>query len=88
MYPDREYVDPNTDYKRIGIFAGHELFINRLSVEVHLGYYVYKPFKYESDVYQRVGAKYYLTKNIFAALALKAHGARAEAIEAGIGVRI
>ena len=88
MYPDREYVDPNTDYKRIGIFAGHELFINRLSVEVHLGYYLYKPFKYESDVYQRVGAKYYLTKNIFAALALKAHGARAEAIEAGIGVRI
>lgn len=88
MYPDRAYVDPDTDYKRIGVFVGHELFINRLSVEAQLGYYAYKPFKYEIDMYQRLGAKYYLTKDIFGALALKAHGARAEAIELGIGVRI
>ena len=88
MYPDRAYVDPNTDYKRVGVFVGHELFIDRLSVETQLGYYVYKPFKYEIDMYQRLGAKYYLTKDVFAALSLKAHGARAEAIEAGIGVRL
>jgi hypothetical protein len=88
MYPDRAYVDPETDYKRIGVFVGHELFINRLSVETQLGYYVYKPFKYEIDLYQRVGAKYYFTKQVFAAVSLKAHGARAEAIEAGIGIRI
>ncbi len=88
MYPERPYVDPDTDYKRIGVFVGHELFINRLSVETQLGYYVYKPFNYEVDIYERLGAKYYLTKNFFAALALKAHGGRAEAIEAGFGVRI
>lgn len=87
-YPDRPYLDPNTDYKRIGIFLGHELFINRLSVETQLGVYVYKPYDYESDLYQRLGMKYYFTKNLFAGIALKTHGGRAEAIEAGIGARI
>ena len=87
-YPDRPYLDPNTDYKRVSLFLGHELFINRLSVETQLGYYVYKPFKYEIDLYQRVGAKYYVYKNMFAALSLKAHGGRAEAIEAGFGIRL
>ncbi|HEY0091066.1 MAG TPA: acyloxyacyl hydrolase [Flavobacterium sp.] len=87
-YPDRPYLDPNTDYKRVAVFLGHELFINRLSVEAQVGYYVYKPFSYESDVYQRVGAKYYVTKNIFTGVGLKAHGGRAEAIEASLGVRL
>ena len=87
-YPNRPYLDPETDYKRIGVFLGHELFINRLSVEAQLGYYVYKPFKYESDIYQRLGAKYYVCKNIFGAFSLKAHGGRAEAIEVGVGVRL
>lgn len=87
-YPDRPYLDPNTDYKRIGVFVGHELFINRLSVETQLGYYVYKPFKYEIDMYQRVGMKYYVHKKFFGGVALKAHGGRAEAIEIGIGARI
>lgn len=87
-YPDRPYLDPDTDYKRVGVFVGHELFINRLSVEAQLGYYVYKPFDYEIDMYQRLGAKYYVTKKLFAGIALKAHGGRAEAIEIGVGARI
>ncbi|WP_130734814.1 acyloxyacyl hydrolase [Flavobacterium sp. J27] len=84
----KNYTDPNTDYKRIGLFLGHELFINKLSIETQVGYYVYKPFNYESDVYQRVGAKYYLYKNWFTGVSLKAHGGRAEAIETSIGIRL
>ena len=87
-FPELPYIDPNTDYKRAAVFIGHELFINRLSVETQVGYYIYKPFPYEIDVYQRIGAKYYLAKNIFAALSLKSHAARAEAIEFGVGVRL
>lgn len=87
-YPDKPYLDPETDYKRVGVFVGHELFVNRLSIETQVGYYVYKPFHYESDVYQRVGAKYYFTDKWFTGVALKAHGGRAEAIEAAIGVRL
>lgn len=84
----KSYADSNTDYKRVGLFVGHELFINKLSIETQLGYYVYKPFNYETDIYQRVGAKYYLYKNIFTGVGLKTHGGRAEAIEATIGIRL
>jgi hypothetical protein len=87
-FPDRKTVDPTTDYKRIGLFVGHELFINKLSIETQIGYYVYKPFDYEVDIYQRLGAKYYLYKNCFAGLGLKTHGGRAEAIEATLGIRL
>jgi 4-amino-4-deoxy-L-arabinose transferase-like glycosyltransferase len=84
----KSYTDPNVDYKRIGLFVGHELFINKLSIETQIGYYVYKPFNYEIDIYQRVGAKYYIYKNIFTGVSLKTHGGRAEAIEATLGIRL
>lgn len=89
-YPNNhpEYTSPETDYRRLGLFVGHELFINRLSLETQLGVYVYKPFKYETDVYQRIGLKYYFYNNIFTGVGLKAHGAKAEAIEATLGIRI
>lgn len=82
------YTDADTDYKKVGIFIGHELFINKLSVETQFGYYIYKPFDYEIDVYQRVGMKYYFYKNIFTGVGLKTHGGRAEAIEATLGIRL
>ncbi|AWM13660.1 deacylase [Flavobacterium sediminis] len=84
----KDYADPDTDYKRIGLFVGHELFINKVSVETQFGYYVYKPFDYEIDIYQRVGLKYYVYKNCFTGVGLKTHGGRAEAIEATIGIRL
>ena len=84
----KSYTDPNTDYKRIGLFVGHELFINKLSIETQFGYYVYKPFNYESDSYQRVGMKYYLSQKVFTGIGLKTHGGRAEALEATLGIRL
>jgi hypothetical protein len=84
----KSYTNSNVDYKRIGLFVGHELFINKLSIEAQVGYYVYKPFNYEIDIYQRLGAKYYLYKNIFTGVGLKTHGGRAEAIEATLGIRL
>lgn len=86
-FPEQE-LDPNTDYKRIGVFAGHEFFINRLSIETQFGVYVYKPFKEELDIYQRLGVKYYITPKIFSGVSLKSHGAKAEAIEWAIGLRL
>jgi hypothetical protein len=49
---------------------------------------VYKPFDYEIDIYQRLGIKYYLYQNWFVGVGLKTHGARAEAIEATLGIRL
>ncbi|MDY0089699.1 MAG: acyloxyacyl hydrolase [Flavobacteriaceae bacterium] len=87
-FPEKEYISPNTDYKRVGVFAGHELFINRLSIETQFGFYVYKPFKEDLDVYQRLGIKYYVTPKVFTGASLKSHGAKAEAIEFGVGLRL
>ena len=85
-YPNLN-LDPNTDYKRVGVFVGHELFINRISLEAQIGYYVYQPYKYNIAIYDRLGMKYYLTDKIFTGVGIKTHGFFAEAMEFAIGVR-
>lgn len=86
-YPE-DHVDSDTDFKRVGIFIGHELFINRISFETQLGYYVYQPFKYDVSFYDRVGIKYYFTPKIFSGVSLVTHGFLAEAVECIVGVRL
>ena len=86
-YPEMN-IDPNTDYKRVGVFVGHELIINRISLEAQLGYYVYRPFVKDIPVYDRVGVKYYFTDKIFGGFTIKTHLFLAEALEFGIGVRL
>lgn len=86
-YPSRE-INPDSDYKRIGLFAGHELFINKLSVVTQFGYYIYYPFDFEGRTYLRVGLKRYFSDKLFGAVTLKAHAAKAEAVEFGIGIRL
>ncbi|MDT0605542.1 acyloxyacyl hydrolase [Croceitalea rosinachiae] len=81
-------VEADTDFKRVGLFVGHELFINKMSLITQLGYYVYYPFDFEGKVYNRIGLKRYLGKQVFASATLKSHGAAAEALEFGIGIRL
>ncbi|WP_422350339.1 acyloxyacyl hydrolase [Flagellimonas sp.] len=81
-------VSPDTDFKRVGIFAGHELFIHKMSIETQLGYYVYYPFDFEGRMYNRIGLKRYFGDKLFGAITLKSHGAKAETVEFGIGVRL
>jgi len=76
------------DYKRVGVFVGHELFINKMSFITQLGYYVYYPFDFEGQVYNRIGLKRYFGDKIFGAITLKSHAAKAEAVEFGIGIRL
>ncbi len=81
-------VNGDEDYKRVGLFVGHELFISKLSVVSQLGYYVYYPFDFEGRTYFRIGLKHYFGKKVFGALTLKSHAAKAEAVELGIGIRL
>ncbi|QDO92829.1 acyloxyacyl hydrolase [Formosa sediminum] len=83
-----EHIDPDTDYKRVGLFAGHELFINKLSVETQVGYYVYYPYDFEGRTYLRIGLKRYFGERWFGAVTLKSHGAKAECVEFGVGIRL
>jgi len=78
----------DTDFKRVGLFLGHELFINKLSIETQIGYYVYYPYDFEGRVYNRFALKRYFGDTVFGAISLKSHGAAAEAVEFGIGIRL
>lgn len=81
-------VDPDLNSARIGVFAGYELFINRLSFEGQLGFYILDEYKANTALYQRLGLKYYLWKGLFAGTSLKTHFSKAEAMEFSIGIRL
>ena len=81
-------VAADDDYKRVGVFVGHELFINKMSIISQLGYYVYYPFDFEGRMYNRMGLKRYFGDKVYGAITLKSHGAKAEAVELGIGIRL
>jgi Lipid A 3-O-deacylase (PagL) len=86
-YPE-EHVDGGTDYRKLGVFGGYELYINRMSLEGQVGYYVYAPFNSTGRLYQRVSAKYYWGGGLYSTLGLKTHGAKAEVMEIGLGIRL
>ena len=86
-YPD-EGRTGGEDYRRVGMFAGHELFIGKTSLLTQFGYYLYAPVVYEDRVYSRMGLKRYLGDHFFGVLTLKTHWAKAEALELGIGYRL
>lgn len=86
-FPEND-VNGDEDFKRVGVFVGHELFVNKMSLETQIGYYVYYPFDFEGRTYFRVGLKRYFGDKLFGAVTLKSHGAKAEAVEFGIGVRL
>ncbi|MFN3753222.1 acyloxyacyl hydrolase [Flavobacterium sp.] len=86
-YPE-DGIDADTDYRRVGIFIGHELIINKISIEAQLGYYAYQPFKKDIAIYDRVGMKYRFSDKFFGVLSLKTHLFLAEALEIGLGYRL
>ena len=85
-FPNR--VTPNTDFQRVGVFAGYQLHINRLSFLAQLGYYVYYPYDFEGRFYQRFGLQYDISRKLYVSTTLKTHGAKAEALEVGIGFKL
>lgn len=81
-------VTEDQDWKRVGIFAGHELRFNKTALMTHVGYYLYYPYDFEGQFYQRIGMKRFFGKQYFGSVTLKTHGAKAEAVEFGLGIRL
>lgn len=86
-FPEQN-IDPNTDYKRVGIFGGYELFIDRFSLEAQLGWYLHDEYKTHDALYQHLGLKYHFHPNLFVGTALKTHFSKAEAMELMVGFRL
>lgn len=77
------------DAKRVGIFAGHQLTFNKLSLITHLGYYIYYPYhRFVDQVYNRVGLQREIYGDFFGSVTVRSHGANAEAVEFSIGYRL
>ncbi|QAA82838.1 acyloxyacyl hydrolase [Aequorivita sp. H23M31] len=77
------------DYKRVGVFVGHELRFNKVAAITQLGYYVYWPYEFENRIYVRLGLKRYFSDDrFFATASVHSHWAKAEAVEFGLGVRL
>ena len=87
-FPNRG-VTGDEDYRRIGVFVGHELRFGKLAFVTQVGKYVYREYEFENSTYNRLGLKMYFYRDrIFTAVTLKAHFAKAEGIEFGLGIRI
>lgn len=86
-FPSRD-VKGDEDFKRAGVFVGHKLQIGKIALVTQVGYYVYYPYDFEGRIYIRPGLEYFVYKNVFTSITLKTHGAKAEAIEFGLGIRL
>jgi len=84
----RDGTTGDEDSKRVGVFLGHELRINKISILTQLGYYVYYPFDFEGQVYNRLGSRYYFNEKLFGSITVRSHAAKAEAVEFSIGYRL
>lgn len=77
------------DAKRVGLFLGHQLTFNKMSLITQLGYYVYYPYtEYVEQVYNRVGLQRKFSDDWWGSVTVRSHGANAEAVEFSIGYRL
>lgn len=77
------------DAKRVGVFVGHKLTFNKMSLITQLGYYAYYPYTdYVDQVYNRVGLERKLSDDWWASATVRSHGANAECVELSIGYRL
>lgn len=81
-------INKDADWKRVGVFVGYEWYLNKLTAEANIGYYVHDEYKESGSLYQRLGLRYYVTPNVFGVMSLKTHFAKAEAFELGVGYKL
>jgi hypothetical protein len=73
----------------IGIPIGHDLQISKsLSMVTEFGFYVYKKHNLTDLFYQRYGLRNVWWKGLYTSLFLKSHKAKAECLEANVGVML
>jgi hypothetical protein len=77
--------NPPSNRTRSGIFISNEFAFNRLAIVLQLGVYLYYPFKDDGSAYHRLGFRYRCSDHLLINYTLKAHYARADNTEIGIG---
>ena len=77
------------DAKRVGVFVGHQLTFNKMSLITQLGFYAYYPYDdYVERIYNRLGLQRKISENWWASATVRSHAANAEAVEFTLGYRL
>lgn len=71
-----------------GVKVGYALIVNRLSLPIETGVYLYTKLISNGYVYNRIGIRYDFSKHFILSLTLKTHFAKADYFEAGIGYKL
>ena len=69
---------------QIGAYGGYEHYLDRLSIPLQLGFYVYNKDK-SLFTFTQFGLRYKISRNLSTELLLKSHGGQANYIHAGLG---
>lgn len=78
----------NLDILRIGWYLGYNVKIADLRIIINAGYYLKNKYNFDGSIYQRLGLRYYISKNIITSFALRAHNfSVADHFELGIGYK-
>ena len=70
---------------RFGMSAGHEFLFGKTNFTFYMGRYLYAKDNSDGNIYNRVGFKRKINKNLFINLSLKSHHFVADYIEWGLG---
>lgn len=77
------------DSRRVGVFLGHQLTFNKMSLIIQIGFYAYYPYdEYVERIYNRLGLRRKLSENWWASATVRSHAANAEAVEFTLGYRL
>lgn len=72
---------------QIGLGGVYEVAIDRFTIPLTAGFYVYNNYKVLPILYLKFGLNYYVTKNIHVSFNLKSHYAKADYFSYGLGYR-
>lgn len=82
---DSVITDKISDIVQAGVKISYSFTMNRLSLPIDFGVYVYKKQAYNGMFFHRVGLRYLVTKHLIANVTLLTHWAKADYFEWGIG---
>ena len=69
----------------VGLFGGHELTFNQLSIVTQIGIYLRNPSPNDPFYYERLGVRYIIAKRFAPSVTIKAHEFKVDFIEWGLG---
>lgn len=73
---------------RLGANLHYEFQVGRIGINLGIGPYLYGIDKTGGPLYERLGLRYFVSKKMFAHMALKTHWGNADYIEYGLGIRL